>query len=601
MEFELKKKKYDWKDFLILPCKCDALSTVALSIQKISTALAAVFQVAILAHFIDASKMALENKSGWKIATIWFILLSICVGWRRISFVVGKIFISRLRVNAISKMGIAFTDKLSCLHFSQIENENSWNLIKRVCTNPENQVRLMLQRTLNLILYLIRIFGVLYIVFVNVWWIGILTALMCIPLIFISLKSGKENYNSKKFAAEYERRYQYLGEVLSGRSFVNERNLFGFSEGINEEWKMQYEDARKIKLNANRMMVRSIRGGSAVVTLLSSFIAIVLLFPTAKGTISVGMCVALVTGMYDLVNMVGLELVKAVSQLSQCREYLRDMSEFLNLREIEGADSLPKKKAISFETLEFKNVTFCYPGMTLPILKNCSFKIEKGKHYAFVGVNGAGKTTITKLMTLLYDNYEGEILINGKELRSFLPEDIRALFCGVYQSFAKYHISIEDNVMLGAISTDNTINMEEKVKLALKQVDLWNYVQGLPMGLQTPLGKILDGGVDLSGGQWQKLAMARAIISNAPILILDEPTAAMDPISECRLYEDFTEICEGKTSIFVSHRLGSTKLADKIFVLEKGRVIEEGSYQDLLKLEGAYANMYNTQKSWYKQ
>lgn len=149
MEFELKKKKYDWKDFLILPCKCDALSTVALSIQKISTALAAVFQVAILAHFIDASKMALENKSGWKIATIWFILLSICVGWRRISFVVGKIFISRLRVNAISKMGIAFTDKLSCLHFSQIENENSWNLIKRVCTNPENQVRLMLQRTLN--------------------------------------------------------------------------------------------------------------------------------------------------------------------------------------------------------------------------------------------------------------------------------------------------------------------------------------------------------------------------------------------------------------------------------------------------------------------
>lgn len=600
MEFELKRKAYGWKDFLIIPFTCDALSTVALSIQKFMTAFAAVFQVIILANFVDTSRLALETNSSWKLPIFWFILLVLCVGWRRISFVVGKVFINRLRVNATAKAGMAITDKLSRLRYSEIENEQSWNLIKRVCKNPENQVRLMLQRTLNLALYIIRIFGVLYIIFINVWWIGMLTALMCIPLILISLKSGQKNYKSKKLAVEYERRYQYLGEVLSGRASVNERTLFEFSRIINEEWKKQYEKARKIKLNANKVMTRSVRGGSAIVTIFSSAISVVLLFPTAEGRISIGMCVALVTGMYDLVNMVGVELVKAVSQLSQCREYLKDLSEFSKLQECDGGDALPQKAIPLFETLEFKNVSFSYPGTDVPILRNCSFTITNGKHYAFVGANGSGKTTITKLITMLYDNYEGEIFVNGKELRLYLSEEIKVLFCGVYQDFAKYSISVEDNVLLGAIATEKEPNMAERIKSALTQVGLWEYVQTMPLGLKTPLGKILDGGVELSGGQWQKLAMARAIISRAPVLILDEPTAALDPLSESKLYEEFAEICKGKTSLFISHRLGSTKLADVIFVLENGHIAEQGSHDALMRLDGVYAKMYNMQRSWYK-
>ncbi|OYP27663.1 hypothetical protein CG709_07145, partial [Lachnotalea glycerini] len=212
---------------------------------------------------------------------------------------VGKIFISYLRIMAIVQFGKALTDKCSKLHYSLIEKEDSWNLINRVCKKPEEQVRLMAQRTFNLMLYIIRIFGVLYIVFTNVWWIGVLTGISCIPLIFLSLKSGEKNYNSTKRVADYERRYQYLGDVLSGREAVNERALFGFSEKINEEWFCQYEEARKIKLRANIQMASSIRGGSAAITFLSWLIIIALIFPTTEGKISYGMFVALATGMYD--------------------------------------------------------------------------------------------------------------------------------------------------------------------------------------------------------------------------------------------------------------------------------------------------------------
>lgn len=601
MQFQLKKKTYDWKDFLMIPFMCDGISTIALGIQKILTALAAVFQVVVLSNFVNTCTLALENKGTWRQPVLWFILLTICVGWRRISFVAGKIFINRLRVNAAAQTGVAFVDKLSRLKYSEIENEQSWNLIKRVCKNPENQVRLMLQRTFNLVLYVIRIAGVLAIIFVNVWWMGIITTLMCVPLVWISLKSGEKNYRSQKNATEYERRYQYLGEILSGRAAVNERTLFGFSDAVNEEWKREYEEARKIKWKANRFMVRSVRGGSATVTVFSAVISILLLFPTAQGDMSIGMCVALISGMYDLANMVGVELTKAVSQLSQCREYLKDLSDFVNLKECDGGDSLPQTDGAAFEKLEFQNVTFSYPGTEEPILKNCSFTIKSGEHYAFVGANGAGKTTIIKLLTRLYDNYEGEIRINGKELRSYSEAEIKAMFCGVYQDFAKYAISVEDNILLGAIGTEPKADAAETVTSVLKQVGLLEHVQKLPMGIKTPLGKISEGGVELSGGQWQRLAMARAMISSAPVLILDEPTAALDPLSESRLYEEFGEICQGKTSLFISHRLGSTKLADTIFVLEHGYVAEEGSHEALMQLGGSYAQMYNTQRSWYKE
>jgi ATP-binding cassette subfamily B protein len=248
-------------------------------------------------------------------------------------------------------------------------------------------------------------------------------------------------------------------------------------------------------------------------------------------------------------------------------------------------------------------------------LDGLSFKLERGRHYAFVGKNGAGKTTVTKLLTGLYTEYEGGIYVNGKELRTFAAGALKAMFSVVYQDFAKYYISLKDNVALGDAAGMGAAGMSAagmgaagmsaagmgaaggdaasgsaasggafgmgvyaRVPEAIRQAGLDGTVAELPGGADTPLGKIKENGHEISGGEWQRVAMARSLISRAPVKILDEPTAALDPIGESRVYGEFEKLMRGKTTIFISHKLGSTKLADEILVIDGGRVIERGTH-----------------------
>ncbi|MDR3121389.1 MAG: ABC transporter ATP-binding protein/permease, partial [Clostridiales bacterium] len=219
---------------------------------------------------------------------------------------------------------------------------------------------------------------------------------------------------------------------------------------------------------------------------------------------------------------------------------------------------------------------------------------ERGKHYSFVGVNGAGKTTITKLITGLYTNYDGAILVDGRSLRGFSQAELKGLSTVVYQDFARYSFSLYDNIAIGAVGADDA-----DVNSAIDLIGLREAAEKLPDGVYTNLGKIFENGVDLSGGEWQRVAMARSLISKAPLRILDEPTAALDPVSESRVYSQFEQISQGKATIFISHRLGSTKLADTIFVLSDGKITERGAHRELMGLNGLYAEMYSAQADWY--
>jgi len=214
--------------------------------------------------------------------------------------------------------------------------------------------------------------------------------------------------------------------------------------------------------------------------------------------------------------------------------------------------------------IEFRNVTFRYPGTKRDVLKNLNLVIESGKHYAFVGANGSGKTTITKLLTGLYEEFEGDILINNSSIKMYSKEELKSMFAVVYQDFAKYEISLKDNIALGNVNGYSIQRFQE----AIEESGLIELVQELPRGIDSYIGRIIKDSLDLSGGQWQRIAMARTLVSNASLRILDEPTAALDPVSESRLYENFEKINHGKTTLLISHRLASTKLADVIYVIE---------------------------------
>ena len=214
-----------------------------------------------------------------------------------------------------------------------------------------------------------------------------------------------------------------------------------------------------------------------------------------------------------------------------------------------------------------------------------------------MGVNGAGKSTITKLLTGLYDEYEGEILINGKELRFYPAAALKALFSVIYQDFSHYQISLLDNIAIGDISHETD---DSRILQAALEVGLGETVNKMKDGIKTQLGKIDADGIDISGGQWQKIAIARSVISTAPIKILDEPTASLDPISENKLYKQFKEIMAEKTAILISHRLGAARLVDEIFVLDKGIIAERGCHNELMKRKGIYAHMFDEQREWYE-
>ncbi|MDR1001182.1 MAG: ABC transporter ATP-binding protein/permease [Clostridiales bacterium] len=257
-----------------------------------------------------------------------------------------------------------------------------------------------------------------------------------------------------------------------------------------------------------------------------------------------------------------------------------------------GLINLPE---ICFELL---NVGFKYPGSDKYVLKDVSLKINNGDVIAIVGLNGAGKSTLIKLLTRLYEPSEGEILLNGANILEFSKQEYYELFSTIFQDISLFAFSVGENVSMRSKGQYD----EARVKKALSDSGLWEKIKDLSTGLDTPMLKVIEpDGVDFSGGEIQKLAMARSLYKNAPIVILDEPTSALDPVSEEKFYSQFRRLSHKKTILFISHRLSSTKFCDRILLLEEGRIVEDGTHKELIAAGKKYCELYEIQSQYYKE
>ena len=254
-------------------------------------------------------------------------------------------------------------------------------------------------------------------------------------------------------------------------------------------------------------------------------------------------------------------------------------------------DAMPER----FE-IEFDRVSFAYPGTERKILDGMSFKIAHGEKISIVGENGEGKSTMIKLLLGLFEPDSGEIRIGGKPLKRYSRSVRENLFGAVFQDFAKYGITLGENVGVGS---PEKLGDKGAVLEAMRKAKADGIAEGLPQGADTLLGREFEGGVDLSGGQWQRIAIARAFMGEKPILILDEPTSQLDPMAESRIYSEFAEMAEGRTSVFITHRLASTMITDRIIVIAGGKAVESGSHEELMARGGLYAEMFEAQKRWY--
>jgi ABC-type multidrug transport system fused ATPase/permease subunit len=287
---------------------------------------------------------------------------------------------------------------------------------------------------------------------------------------------------------------------------------------------------------------------------------------------------------------------KILNIFIQLRQDCRYLEEFVQLEELPVETGIEGRKDVDLDNgvLEFKHVSFCYPGTEREVLKDVSFKLRQGESLSIVGRNGAGKTTIIKLLSRLFQPTSGNIMINGIDINSIDIAHYRDLLSVVFQDFKTFEFSIEDNV------TSGEKVIEKQLTLALEKSGLEEKVQSLPQGINTNVGKRFDNnGTEFSGGELQKLAIARALYKNASVIVLDEPTAALDPYAELEVYERFHDMMENHTVVYISHRLSSCKFCQRIIFLEDGSIIEDGNHDELINLNGKYSEMFQMQASQY--
>lgn len=288
------------------------------------------------------------------------------------------------------------------------------------------------------------------------------------------------------------------------------------------------------------------------------------------------------------------DLVENSARLSRTCVYMEDFLDFLNTESSHAVGSIPVEKRLDGEyEIEFKDVSFHYPGSEEMVLKHVNCKLNMKNKLALVGKNGAGKTTFIKLLCRLYEPTEGSITLNGIDIRKYREDEYRELFGVVFQDFKLFAFSVWCNLAAGYEKD------EKRLWDCLERAGAAEFVRGLPKGADTILYKSKEGGVDISGGEAQKLALARALYKDAPFVVLDEPTAALDPISEAQVYAGFHEMVKDKTSIYISHRMSSCRFCDDIVVFDQGRIVERGSHEELLARQGQYAGMWNAQAKYY--
>ncbi len=393
------------------------------------------------------------------------------------------------------------------------------------------------------------------------------------------------------------RQLDYLRILGGSKEAAKELKLFGLSKFLTERF-TRLSDAvyeENVALSKRKLIAGALL---SIIGSLGYYAAYVyVIWRTVNGALSIGTLYFLAGAILQASTNIQL-IFSTLSGVADQALFLTDLLAFFEMQPTirSKPNALPAPRPIR-KGFEFRNVSFAYPGSSRLILKNLDFTLHPGERIALIGENGQGKTTIVKLITRLYDPTEGQILLDGIDLREYSLEDLYREIGVIFQDFMRYEMTAHENIAVGRI--EEIGNIEEIAAAAHKSL-ADEVIAKLPKRYDQMLGRRFETGVDLSGGEWQKLALARAYLRDAQLLILDEPTAALDARSEYEVFERFAELTGGKMALFISHRFSTVRMADRIVVLADGQIAEDGSHEKLMALGGQYAEMFELQAASYR-
>ncbi|MFZ3579183.1 ABC transporter ATP-binding protein [Virgibacillus sp. DJP39] len=522
--------------------------------------LALVFSNAASRHLLDIVDMYLESKTD-------FIL-------------------QERTIEKFSSVPLAYFDNNK---FYDHRNRLSGNLGRQMFSPIKNCFSII-QRVITLVSFLIFL--------ISIHWFFVLFALLtAFPVVYINAKYGRESFYLIMNQTPLQREASYIMHLLNDRISAKEIRLFNLEKYMLEKWKSKYYKNLKETLKLSRKNSTAIAILEMVTGIVYFAAGLFLIRLLQRGSVLVGDFVAVVQAVQGAQSAIN-NISQSIAMVYKDHLFIKDIFEFLSFEDEKihyyiGTQAFPPslEKGISFT-----NVSFNYPDSNRKALDNVTLHINPGEKVAIVGTNGSGKTTLVKCLMGLYSIGQGDIKFGGESINEIDQKDLRKNITTIFQDFIKYNFTVKENI---ALSDNKNIMDLEKVIETSKKSGLHNYIMSLPKQYDAVLGKVLGKGEDFSGGQWQKLALTRALFKQGKVFILDEPTASLDPQAELDMYENFNYLTEGKTTIFISHRMASAKMADKIFLLKGGRIIETGTHSELLALKGEYSKMYLMQAKWY--
>lgn len=494
------------------------------------------------------------------------------------------------RTRITGALSASLLEQIAGFDLAASENSEFYNRYSRAVAEANTRAQGVVKTLCGLAGNLLSI-GTLTAILISLDWVVMLLTLGGAALMFfLNLKKSKLSFKQYLERTRLERQINYIQRVYYEPQYAREIRLFSMNQFMLKRYKSYFADLQHLlKRQGLRIWLFS---GLEKILNDCLYIVITLSYLTSRffaGAITIGGFSALFNGIFQFGDQI-YSLLSRLPQLYEHSLYLETVQTVLNTRpSIENTRGIELDPRVA-HSIELRHVTFAYPGRP-PVFSDLNLKIEAGEQVALLGHNGAGKSTLIRLLLRFYDPQEGQILVDGHDIRTIDIRSLRSCFGVVLQDFQHFAFSIADNITLG-----RTPGAEDKLRNAIEQARLTEKIEPLPQGLATPVTREFDdSGIQLSGGEYQKLALARAYVQDSGILLFDEPSSALDPIAEHELFAGLRRYTRKKTVLFVCHKMSLAVHADRAILLEQGRIIESGPPKELLQAGGLYSQLYRLQ------